>query len=235
MLGYRELREEQEAARAAGQADRHRHGLVHRGRRRRAAQGLRHPGPEDERRRRAPRPPDGQGHPEDQLQTQGQGHETTFAQIVAERAGDPARGHQGHARRHGQHAVRPGHVRVALHAHRRARPRPWSRGRSARRRGSSPRTCWRWPRTTSSTRRAVLRQGRAGPGQDDPGRGLRRVHELPRRLEAGPGGRPLLRPAEPDLPVRHLPGRRSRSTPTRASGRSTAWSRSTTAASGSTR
>ncbi len=67
-------------------------------------------------------------------QTQGQGHETTFAQIVAERARDPARGHQGDARRHGQHAVRPGHVRVALDADVGRGDRDGRRAASARRR-----------------------------------------------------------------------------------------------------
>ena len=50
-------------------------------------EGLRHHRPQDERRRRAADPPHRQGDPEDQLKTQGQGHETTFAQIVAEELG----------------------------------------------------------------------------------------------------------------------------------------------------
>ena len=50
------------------------------------------------------------------VQTQGQGHETTFAQIVAERARHPARGHRGRPRRHRQHAVRARHLRLALDA-----------------------------------------------------------------------------------------------------------------------
>src|SRR4051794_35369929 len=49
------------------------------------------------------------------VQTQGQGHETTFAQIVSEELGIP-RGHRRRARRHRRDAVRPGDVRVALDA-----------------------------------------------------------------------------------------------------------------------
>ena len=49
------------------------------------------------------------------VQTQGQGHETTFAQIVAAGARHPAGGHRGHPRRHRQHPVRPGHLRLPLH------------------------------------------------------------------------------------------------------------------------
>ena len=61
------------------------------------------------------------------VKTQGQGHETTFAQIVAERARHPARGHHGPGRRHRQHALRARHLRLALHADARARPPRWSR------------------------------------------------------------------------------------------------------------
>ena len=48
-------------------------------------------------------------------QTQGQGHETTFAQIVAEEL-DPARGRRGPARRHRPHAVRARHLWQPLDA-----------------------------------------------------------------------------------------------------------------------
>ncbi len=118
-------------------------------------------------------------------QTQGQGHETTFAQIVAERARHPARGHQGDARRHGQHAVRAGHVRVALHAHvgRRdgdGRPPGPREGDEARRAPAGGRRGGHRVRG-----REVLREGRAGQGEVDPGRGVRGVHELP----GGHGGR----------------------------------------------
>ena len=57
------------------------------------------------------------------VQTQGQGHETTFAQIVARRDRHPARGHRGGARRHRPDPVRARHVRVALDPGQRRRGR----------------------------------------------------------------------------------------------------------------
>ena len=50
------------------------------------------------------------------VQTQGQGHETTFAQIVAEELGLSAGRRGGGARGHRPDPVRPGHLRVAVHA-----------------------------------------------------------------------------------------------------------------------
>ena len=105
------------------QALRHRDGVVHRGRRRRAAQGLRHHRHQDERRRRAADPSDGQGDPEDQLADPGPGARDHLRPDRCRGARHPARGHQGHARRHGQHAVRARHLRVALDTDRRRRHR----------------------------------------------------------------------------------------------------------------
>ena len=117
----------------------------------------------------------------------------------------PARGHQGHARRHGQHAVRPGHLRVALDARRRARRPRWWRAGSARRRASSPRTCWRSPRRTSSTRPGKF----SVKGAPDKVKTIQEVAfaaytNFPEGMEAGLEGVLLLRPAEPDVPVRDL-------------------------------
>jgi hypothetical protein len=55
----------------------------------------------------------------------------------------------------------------------------------------------------------VLGEGRAEPGEDDPGDRARGVHEPSARDGGGSRGRLLLRPAEPHLPVRelHLRGR----------------------------
>ena len=118
-IGYADLRREQEQARAEGKL----YGIglaeLHRGRRGGAAQGLRHPRPEDERRRRAADPPDRQGDPEDQLADPGPGTRDDVRADRGLRARHPARGREGAARRHRQHAVRPGHVRVALDADRR--------------------------------------------------------------------------------------------------------------------
>ena len=119
--GAREDRVRGAAARAGagarrGQALRDRPGQLHRGRRRRAAQGLRHPRGEDERRRRAADPPDRQGDPEDQLADPGPGPRDDVRADRRLGARDPARGRQGPARRHRQHALRAGHVRVAVDA-----------------------------------------------------------------------------------------------------------------------
>ena len=90
--GHRRLRGP--APRAGGEArprraDGHRRVVLHRGRRRRAAQAHGHPRTGDERRRRPAGAPVGQGGRLISAQTQGQGHETTFAQIVAEELGIP--------------------------------------------------------------------------------------------------------------------------------------------------
>ena len=50
------------------------------------------------------------------VQTQGQGHETTFAQIVAEELGHSARRHRRGARRHRPDAIRAGHLRQPVDA-----------------------------------------------------------------------------------------------------------------------
>ena len=113
--------------------------------------------------------------------TQGQGHETTFAQIVAEELGIPARGHQGHARRHGQHAVRARHLRVALDPDRRRRHRD---GRARRVREKAMKLAAHLLEVVRRGHRvrggAILRQGRARSGQDDPGGRVRRVHRTSR-------------------------------------------------------
>ena len=116
MIGYDDLRKEQEEARAEGKLYGIGARVVHRGRRGRPCEGLRHHRREDERRRRAAHPSDRQGDPEDQLPDAGAGPRDDVRADRGRRARHPARGHQGHARRHGQHAVRAGHVRVALDA-----------------------------------------------------------------------------------------------------------------------
>ena len=169
------------------------------------------------------------------VQTQGQGHETTFAQIVAEELG-----------------IQPEDVKVM---HGDTDNTPYGLGTYASRSTpvSGAATAMVARRVREKARklaahllevsrgrhrvrgREVLGEGRAGQGQDDPGDRVRRVHELPRGHGGRPGGGLLLRPAEPDVPVRDVRRSRSRSTRTPASGRSAGWSPSTTAASGSTR
>ena len=169
------------------------------------------------------------------VQTQGQGHETTFAQIVAEELGiqpEDVKVMHGDTDNTpyglGTYASRSTPVSGAATAMVVApRPREGEEARRAPARGLGGGHRVRG--------RPVLGQGRARQGEDDPGGRVRRVHRLPRRDGGGPGGHVLLRPAEPDA-TRSGPTRsRSRSTPTPASGRSSGWSRSTTAACGSTR
>ena len=81
----------------------------------------------------------------------------------------------------------------------------------------------------------LLREGLAGPGRDDPGRRARRLLGPPRRDGGRPRGRALLRPAQHDVPVRHLRGGGGDRPRHRRSGSRCGWSRSTTAACGSTR
>ena len=98
--GYRRLQEA--ARRAEGEAgglqarrdprtDGHRRGLLHRDRRRRPVAQLRHPRHRHVRFRRDPHPSDRRGdRPHRHASRQGQGHETTYAQIIATELGMPA-------------------------------------------------------------------------------------------------------------------------------------------------
>ena len=147
------------------------------------------------------------------VKSQGQGHETTFAQIVAEELGIPPRGHPRGGGRHRQHALRPRHLRVPLDADRRRRHGAGRARARARRPAADRRPPARGGRRGHRLGRRALRgQGRARPGQDDPGGHLRRLHRPARGHGARPRGRQLLRPAEHDLPVRHL-RRRGRDRP----------------------
>ena len=170
-------------------------------------------------------------------QTQGQGHETTFAQIVAEELGIPPEDVQV---RHGDtdrspyglgtYGSRSTPVSGAAVAVVSRKVRDKARLIAA----TMLETRARGPRLGEGP---LVRQGRPREGRDD--RGDRRVR-LQRRGDArGHGGRARragdLRPAEPDLPLRRLHrGRRHRPRHRRRS-RSGASSRSTTAACGSTR
>jgi carbon-monoxide dehydrogenase large subunit len=116
-------------------------------------------------------------------QTQGQGHETTFAQIVAGELGiQPETSRSCTATRTTRRtdSVRTRRARRP----RRAPPRPWS--------PADPEKAMKLAAHLLEVaeedieyRAAVLRQGRARQGEDDPGRGVRRVHELPEDMEAG--------------------------------------------------
>ena len=170
------------------------------------------------------------------VQTQGQGHETTFAQIIAEELGFPV---QDIKIEDGDTDTAP--YGLGTYASRStpvagAADRDGRRARSRPRRGRSPRTCSR-------------------PAEDDlewePGKfsvkgspdRFKTIQEIafaaytnhPAGDGGGPRGGRLLRPAEPDLPVRLATS--ASSTSTRAPARSTSaasW-RSMTAATSSTR
>ena len=80
----------------------------------------------------------------------GQGHETTWSQIVADGLGVTPDDVDGPARRHAGHAAGHGHVRLALALGRRRRAALRHGEDARRRRARSRRTSWRCPRTTSS-------------------------------------------------------------------------------------
>ena len=142
------------------------------------------------------------------VQTQGQGHETTFAQIVAEELGIQPEDIKVHARRHGQHAVRAGHLRVAFDAD-----------------VSGAATAMVARRVREKARKLAAHllevseediEYEAGKfsvkGAPDKAKTIQECAfaaytNFPDGMEAGPGGRLLLRPAEPDVPVRHVRGR----------------------------
>ena len=98
-----------------GQADRDRAGHLHRGGRGRAEQGLRHPRPEDVRLGRAAGPPDRQGDPQDRRPDPGPGPRDDLRPDRGQRARHPALRHPGPARRHRQHPLRAGHLRLPEH------------------------------------------------------------------------------------------------------------------------
>ena len=141
------------------------------------------------------------------VQSQGQGHETTFAQIIAEELGFPVAdikieyGDTDTAPYGlGTYASRSTPVAGAATAMASRKIRDKARKIAAHLLEASEDDL-EWTRQ-------VQREGLARKVQDDPGDRVRGVHQPP----AGDGGRPrggqLLRPAEPDLPVRLLHLRR---------------------------
>ena len=154
------------------------------------------------------------------VKSQGQGHETTFAQIVAEELGIPYEDvevQEGDTDNTpyglGTYASRSTPIAGAATAviSRKLRDKA-PRARRAPARGAPDDLEWE--------RGRFFVKGAPGALEDDPGRRLRRLLEPARRHGGGARGRPLLRPAEHDLPVRDL-RRRGRDRPRhRASGRS---------------
>ena len=171
------------AGREAGprRADGHRRVVLHRGRRRRAAQAHGHPRAVDERRRRPARAPVGQGGGEHQRPDPGPGPRDDVRADRRRGARHPAGGRRGPPRRHRQVALRPRHLRQPLDAG----LRRGGRGRLAQgaRQGApdrrdDARDAARGPGVGEGP---LVRQGRPREGRDDRGdRGAR----LQRRADA---------------------------------------------------
>ena len=139
--------------------------------------------------------------------TQGQGHQTTYAQIIATELGIPSEVIQ----------VEEGDTSTAPYGlgtygsrstpgggcgHRAGGPQDPRKGPQDR--GAPAGGERKRPRLGD---RPLQRQGRPGQTQDDEGHLLGRVQQRARRPGAGAGGGALLRPAQLHLPVRHLPVR----------------------------
>ena len=150
--------------------------------------------------------------------TQGQGHETTWAQIVGPRARHPGRRRRRRGGRHRHRPVRHGHLRLAQHPGRRGRGRdgvPQDPGQGPQA-GRAPARGVRGGRRVGA--RPVLRPQRPGPRRHHPGVRDGRVQQHARRHGARPGEHRLLRPAEPHLAVRRLHRHRRGRPGDRASG-----------------
>ena len=150
-------------------ADGDRRVVLHRGRRRRAAQAHGHPRAGDERRRRPARAPVRQGGGLDQRPDPGPGPRDDVRADRRRGARDPARGRPGPPRRHRPHAVRARHLRLALDAGLRRRGRrrlaQGARQGAADRRDDA-RDPARGPRLGEGP---LVRQGRPREGRDDRG------------------------------------------------------------------
>ena len=215
IAGYDELRREQAEKRARGELMGIGISLLHRGRRRRArartwtSSASAWPTAASCGSTRPARPCCGCP-----CRRQGQGHETTFAQIVAEELGIPPADIEVV---HGDTDQTPfglGTYGSPVDAGVRARRPRWWPARSATRRriiasgdargvGSDD---LEWEKGRCS------RQGRPGESVDHPGHrdGGARRRELPEGVEGDLDAPDLLQPAEPDLPVRRLHLRRRR-------------------------
>ena len=226
---------QQEEAKAARPAARHRHLDDDRAARGRQQPRVRHPRHQDVRLRRAAGAHDRQGDPAHRREVAGPGPRDDVGPDRRPRARHPGRGHRGRGGRHRHRAVRDGHLRLAQHAGRRCcrrdgLPQDPGQGAQARR---PPARGVRGGRRLGA--RPLLRPQLARPGRQHPGVRDGGVLQHARRPGARPGGQRLLRPAQPHLAVRllHLHRRGRPASP--ACGTCSTSSRSTTAGSGSTR
>ena len=135
----------------------------------------------------------------------GQGHETTFAQLVADQLGIPMEHGRHRPRRHRRDAVRHGHLRQPLRLGGRHRHPACRSTRSRRRARRSRRICSR-PRPATSSSPTASSSSRARRARPSPF-GAGRAHRLrAAQLSGGPRARArgdeLLRSVELLLPVR---------------------------------
>ena len=167
--------------------------------------------------------------------SQGQGHETTYAQIIATELGLAGRQHHGRGGQHRHRALRARHLRLALDAGLGRRDRdglPQDQGQGADDRRLHARGARRRSRMG---RRPLPREGQSRALQDHDRARLGGLSRGAARHGAGARGGQLLRSAELHLSVRRLYLRRSTSTSTPARPRCGASTRSTIAARASTR
>ena len=192
-------------------------------------------GHQDVRQRRDPRPPDRLGDRPHRRADPGSGARDDLRPDRGRGARSAGRQHHRRARRHRHRALRSRHLRQPQHADgrrgdgdgRAQDPREGPRARRAPAGGQRGRP--------GVGRPQVPGQGRAGAVQDDAGDRLRRLHQPPAGDGGRVGGGQLLRPAEPDLPLRRLHLRGRHRPRHRRWSRSAASWRSTTAARSSTR
>ena len=110
------------------------------------------------------------------VKAQGQGHETTFAQIVAEELGIPAKTSRSMEGDTDNTPYGLGTYASRSDPGRRRRHGGGRRASSATRPARSPRTCSRRPTTTSSGSPAASTSRAPRQRRHDPGRRLRRLH-----------------------------------------------------------
>ena len=148
--------------------------------------------------------PTGKGIARMGTKSQGQGHETTWAQIIATEIGIPADDIMVEEGNHRHRALWPRHLRIALDSGGRSGDRhggAQGQGESANDRGLHARSARGRPRMG---RRPIPRQRQSGSIQDDEPDRLGRLQQGSPRHGAGPRSGELLRPAEHDLSVRRL-------------------------------
>ena len=234
-IGYQDFLRQKEEAKQARSAARHRHLDHDRAARRRQQPGVRHPRHQDVRLGRAAGPHDRQGHPAHRRQDPGPGPRDDVGPDRRPRAGHPGRGHHRRGGRHRHRAVRHGHLRLPQHAGGRRRRGDGARARSGPRPASSPPTCSRSPRRTSSGSWAASTCA-ARPTGASPSRSARwrPTATCPTAWSRASRTTPTTtRPTSPGRSPATSPP--SRSTPRPACGTCSTSSRSTTAACGSTR